>query len=159
MRLVREDIFTPVLSLLTVANDEEAIAFAAQCPYALGATLFSRDEAAAGSLAARLRVGGVIINDVIVPTADPRLPFGGRGRSGFGVTRGSEGLLEMTAPKVLSVRRGKARPHLDAPHAGDAALFTGYIRAAHGRGWRARWQGLTQILKSLKHRSNSTDHT
>ena len=159
MRLVREDIFAPVLSLLTVANDEEAIAFAAQCPYALSATLFSRDEAAARSLAARLRVGGVIINDVIVPTADPRLPFGGRGRSGFGVTRGSEGLLEMTAPKVLSVRRGKARPHLDAPHAGDAALFTGYIRAAHGRGWRARWQGLTQILNSLKHRSNSTDHT
>ena len=53
------------------------------------------------------------MNDVIVPTADPRLPFGGRKHSGFGVTRGAEGLLEMTVLKCVTVRRGRFRPHLD----------------------------------------------
>ena len=86
--LLREDIFAPLLTILTVADDDEAMAFANDCSYALGATIFTRDEMVAHSLAARLNVGGVIINDLIAPTADARLPFGGRKLSGFGLTRG-----------------------------------------------------------------------
>ena len=153
MRLVQEDIFAPVLSLITVADDDEALAFAAQCPYALGATIFSHDESAARSLAARVRAGVVVINDLIVPTADPRLPFGGRGRSGFGVTRGAQGLLEMTAPKVVSVRRGKSRRHFDQSQPGDAQLFAAYIQAAHSSGWRNRLAALKKLFHSLKQRS------
>jgi len=157
MPLVQEDIFAPVLSLITVANDDEALAFAAQCPFALGATIFSRDEFAARALANRVRAGIVIINDLIVPTADPRLPFGGRGRSGFGVTRGAEGLLEMTAPKVVTVRRGKSRRHFDEPQAGDAALFTAYIQAAHSSGWRQRLAAVKGLFYSLKQRSTKSN--
>jgi acyl-CoA reductase-like NAD-dependent aldehyde dehydrogenase len=157
MRLVQEDIFAPVLSLITVADDDEALAFAAQCPFALGATIFSRDETAARSLATRVRAGVVVINDLIVPTADPRLPFGGRGRSGFGVTRGAEGLLEMTAPKVVSVRSGKSRRHFDEPHPSDAELFTAYIQAAHTSGWRNRFAAFKKLFSALKKRSTKTD--
>jgi acyl-CoA reductase-like NAD-dependent aldehyde dehydrogenase len=157
MRLVQEDIFAPVLSLITVADDDEALAFAAQCPYALGATIFSRDESAARALAARVRAGVVIINDLIVPTADPRLPFGGRGRSGFGVTRGAEGLLEMTAPKVVTIRHGKSRPHFDESHPADAELFIAYIQAAHTRGWRNRLTALKKLFRSLKQRSTKSN--
>ena len=153
MRLAQEDIFAPVLSLITVADDDEALAFAAQCPFALGATIFSRDESAARSFAARVRAGMVVINDLIVPTADPRLPFGGRGRSGFGVTRGAEGLLEMTAPKVVTIRHGKSRRHFDQSHPADAALFTAYIQAAHTSGWRNRLVALKKLFHSLKQRS------
>ncbi len=159
MRLVQEDIFAPVLSLITVADDDEALAFAAQCPFALGATIFSRDEFATRSLAPHVRAGVVIINDLIVPTADPRLPFGGRGRSGFGVTRGAEGLLEMTVPKVVTVHRGKSRRHFDESHPADAALFTAYIQAAHGCGWRNRFAALKRLLRSLKQRSTKSQHT
>ena len=156
MQLVQEDIFAPVLSLITVANDDEALAFAAQCPYALGATIFSRDESVARAFAARIHAGIVIINDLIVPTADPRLPFGGRGRSGFGVTRGAEGLLEMTALKVVIVRRGQSRRHFDEPHPADAELFTAYIQAAHTDGWRNRWTACKKLFHSLKQRSIKT---
>ena len=62
-------------------------------------------------LAVRIRAGTVTINDLIAPTADPRLPFGGRGQSGYGVTRGAEGLLELTCVKTTSLRRGRLRPH------------------------------------------------
>ena len=156
MRLTRADIFAPVLSIISVADDEEALEIASQCPYALGATVFSRDEAGARALAARIRAGVVVINDLIMPTADPRLPFGGRGRSGFGVTRGAEGLREMTVPKVITRRGNQSHRHFDAPQAGDAELFTAYIQAAHTRGWRNRWSGFKKLLGALKQRSIQT---
>ena len=60
------------------------------------------------------------------------MPFGGVKTSGFGTTRGDEGLLEMTFPHVIAVRHGRAHPHFDEPASGDAQLFSAYIRAAHG---------------------------
>ena len=149
LRLFWEDIFAPVLSLMVVNDEPQALAFSAHSPYALGATIFSRDANAARELAARLRAGIVLINDLIVPTVDPRLPFGGRGRSGFGSTRGAEGLLEMTAVKVVSRRRGSWRPHFDPPVAEDAKIFSNYITTAHGSGWRSRAIALGQLLRWL----------
>ena len=97
-------------------------------PFALAASIFTRDESAARFLAARLNAGVVTINDLIIPTADARLPFGGRKRSGFGVTRGAEGLLELTTPKVVTVSRSKFRPAFEAPQPGDARLFQAYLK-------------------------------
>lgn len=150
--LLREDIFAPLLTILTVADDDEAIAFANDCPYALGATIFTRDEMVARSLATRLNVGGVIINDLITPTADARLPFGGRKLSGFGLTRGPEGLLEMTTTKVVTQRSGRWRPHYDVPRADDADFFCAYLNTAHGADWRVRFDGLRRIVRALLRR-------
>jgi aldehyde dehydrogenase (NAD+) len=110
-----------------------AVALVNAATHGLGASIFSRDLAKAGAIAAQLQTGFATINDLIVPTADPRMPFGGRRASGFGSTRGAEGLLEMTFPHVVAVRRGRKRPHFDPPAEGDAPLFAAYLRAAHGR--------------------------
>lgn len=133
------------LELIPVESPEAALQAAAESPYALGAAVFG-PEAEARALAARIRAGVVVVNDLIVPTADPRLPFGGRGWSGYGVTRGAEGLLSLTAVKAVSVRRGRWVPHLDPAHPEDARLFRGYLAAIHGgrlAGWidliRAAW--------------------
>jgi acyl-CoA reductase-like NAD-dependent aldehyde dehydrogenase len=160
-RLLREDIFAPVLALVTVSDDHEAVFRANDCPFALTASIFSRDESAARWLAARINAGAVTINDLIIPTADARLPFGGRGRSGFGVTRGAEGVLELTAPKVVTVSRGKFRPAFDLPQPGDEALFNAYLRLAHGRGLKSRWAALVSLIKTISHRtkSSSQDNT
>jgi len=152
MRITREDLFAPLLSLITVESDAEALSFDAQCPYSLGATIFTRDEAAGEALAGKVRAGVVIINDLIVPTADPRLPFGGRGRSGFGVTRGEEGLLEMTVPKVISLRRNRTHPHLAKSQEGDTELIASYIRAAHGGKWCGRVAAFLEICRSIRRR-------
>jgi acyl-CoA reductase-like NAD-dependent aldehyde dehydrogenase len=159
--LLREDIFAPVLALVTVADDHEAVFRANDCPFALTASIFSRDESAARLLAARINTGAVTINDLIIPTADARLPFSGRGRSGFGVTRGAEGLLELTAPKVVTVSRGKFRPAFDFPQPGDEALFNAYFRLAHGCGLKSRWAALVSLIRSIfrRPRSFSQDNT
>ncbi|MDQ6809352.1 MAG: aldehyde dehydrogenase family protein [Verrucomicrobiota bacterium] len=153
MRIAREDIFAPVLSLITVADDDEALRLSAQCPYSLGATIFSADERSARMMAAKVRAGSVIINDLIVPTADPRVPFGGRDRSGFGTTRGAEGLLEMTVAKVVSLRRRKSHRHFETAQPGDAEMFAAYIQAAHGSGLQQRLRGLGQLLRTMMKRS------
>jgi acyl-CoA reductase-like NAD-dependent aldehyde dehydrogenase len=147
MRLLHEDVFAPVMSLVTVDDDHEAVEMARHCPYALGATIFSRDEFLARELAERVNAGVVIINDVIVPSADPRVPFGGRQRSGFGVTRGAEGLLEMTIPKVVAVRRSRFLPHLDAPNGDNDVLFQNYLLAAHGSGLAVRWRAAKALAR------------
>jgi acyl-CoA reductase-like NAD-dependent aldehyde dehydrogenase len=128
--LLSEDVFAPVLSIVPVADEQAALSAASICPYALGAAIFG-PPAAARRLAGRVRAGSVVINDLIVPTADPRLPFGGRGESGFGLTRGAEGLLEMTVCKTILLRRGRFRPHLEA-RADDAGALTALIGALHG---------------------------
>ena len=89
------------------------------------------------------------INDLIVPTADPRLPFGGRGESGYGVTRGAEGLLDLTAVKAVSVRRGSWLPHLDERRPGDEELFQAWLAAAHGDGVAARVRGAVRLVKAM----------
>jgi Aldehyde dehydrogenase family len=104
---------------------------AAASPFSLGATIFGPRHAAT-ELAKRVSAGCIVINDMIVPTADPRLPFGGRRRSGFGVTRGAEGLLAMTVVKTIVVRRGLFRPHLLPIEVNDAHLFANLIRSLHG---------------------------
>jgi acyl-CoA reductase-like NAD-dependent aldehyde dehydrogenase len=152
--LLREDVFAPVLSLITVGNDEEALALNDACPYALGASIFSRAETTAHSLATRIHAGGVVINDMIAPTADPRLPFGGRGRSGFGVTRGAEGLLEMTTTKVITWNRARWRPHLDEASMGDAGLFQAFLEFTYGP-WRGRWSALRRLIQTGRQRMKS----
>jgi len=144
MALLQHDVFAPWLALIPVANPEAALAAAADCPYALGASVFG-PTAAAQAMARRVFAGSVCVNDLIVPTADPRLPFGGRGRSGFGSTRGAEGLLGMTVAKTISERRTRFRPHLALPTERNAAQFAGLTTLLHG-GWRTRWNAFRGMV-------------
>jgi aldehyde dehydrogenase (NAD+) len=121
----------------------------------LGATVFGRRRGAE-ALAAKVRAGCVVVNDMIVPTADPRLPFGGRGRSGFGVTRGLEGLLAMTTIKAIAVRRGRWLPHLERPHPDDARLMADYLRMAHGGSWRERIAAAVDLMRTALTRRRKT---
>ena len=81
-------------------------------------------------------------------------PFGGVRASGFGVTRGEEGLLEMTSPHVVAVRHGTSRPHFDEPRAGDEQIFSSYILAAHGRG-RQRLGAVRDLVDALLERTRN----
>jgi acyl-CoA reductase-like NAD-dependent aldehyde dehydrogenase len=123
----------PRLLIERVRDEATAVLRANAADFALGASIFSRDVARARSLAARIKTGFVLINDLIAPTADPRMPFGGIKASGFGTTRGDEGLLEMTFPHVVAVRSGNSYRHFGESDADDAKIFSSYIRAVHGR--------------------------
>ncbi len=148
-RLWREAIFGPMVATLRVKDDEESIRTINDCPYALGASIFSANEVLARSVAIRLRVGFITVNDVIVPAGDPRIPISGRGRSGFGATRGREGLLDLTVPKVVALRRGRFRPHLAALTEEDAELLYGYLKLTNAGNLQCRASALAFLARRL----------
>jgi aldehyde dehydrogenase (NAD+) len=136
---------------MRAADEGEALAACAACAYALSAAVFGPEKDAL-ELASKVRAGGVLINDVIVPTVDPRIPFGGRGRSGFGVTRGAEGLLAMTVPRTVQVRRGwsfgiSGRGY-EPTGEGHAELFEGIAQMLHGGRLQVRWAGLVRSVQA-----------
>jgi acyl-CoA reductase-like NAD-dependent aldehyde dehydrogenase len=155
MAITRSDIFAPVLSLLEVESMLHVPDAYAQCDYALTLSIFcGRHEMQKARMVARkLKAGTVLVNDVIAPTADPRVPFGGRGASGYGVTRGAEGLLEMTAVKTLLIRRRGAMRHLDTTTDADLPMFTALIGALHGGSWSQRWGSLRALISSARKNS------
>jgi acyl-CoA reductase-like NAD-dependent aldehyde dehydrogenase len=150
MAICQEASFAPLLAVLPFDTLAEALQMDAQCPYGLGASIFTSHPTRAAGLAEGLRVGSVAINDVIVPTAHPATPLGGRRESGWGVTQGAEGLLEMTVPQVVSIRGGKYRPHYEAINGAPPLSvdgFRGLLQWSHGATLRERLGGLWCLLR------------
>jgi hypothetical protein len=96
----------------------------------------------------------VAINDTIVSTAHPATPFGGRGDSGWGVTQGAEGLLEMTVPQVVSVRGGRFRPHYELAMGQGAErqteLLRGLLESGHAPTLGQRLRGWWRLLRGVR---------
>jgi len=152
MSITRSEFFAPVLALIEVGSMLQVPELYAQCPYGLAVSIFcdKKNEKKARVLAGLLKAGTVLINDVIAPTADPRVPFGGRGDSGYGVTRGAEGLLEMTAVKTLLMRRCGSMRHLDATSDDDAATVGALIGTVHGGDLSTRWNAVKRVFTSAR---------
>lgn len=143
--LLREDKFGALAVLYVCENDDEALELAHGCPLALGASLFGPLDWAE-RLAHRVPGHMVSLNDLIVTAADPRVPFGGSGRSGFGRMRGREGLLEMTATRAVSTRKGGTTDHLRPPGAADDAIIEQFLLLAHAAGWPSKAKALARMV-------------
>ena len=154
MRIAQADLFAPVLSILRADDAEAAIAAHNACPYSLTAAIFGPPRAAE-ALAARLHAGTVLINDLIIPTADPRASFGGRGQSGFGVTRGREGLLSLTTPKTIlrqaDLSRSRSRRAYQQTGPAHLPFFASFAQALHAGSWRARLEGAKKLVRAAGH--------
>lgn len=150
-----ESSFAPILSVLPFDSLDDLTQKYAASAYGLSGAVFGTDRRAALEVAERISAGSVVINDVIVPAANPATPFGGRGASGWNVTQGEEGLLAMTVPQAVSIRRGRFRPHVDAALTGDPAavdIMTGLLKLSHAPRWRDRWHGLRQLIRGARRR-------
>ena len=156
MDIASADIFEPITSIISYTSVDEALAMNDQCPYALGATVFGAENSETDELVRRVNAGCVVVNDMIVPTADPRVPFGGRGKSGFGVTRGTVGLEEMTQLKAIVRQRASWLPYLDEPTSVDAEVLTKLIQTFHAPGLLVRAKNSIGLLRAAlaqrKHR-------
>jgi succinate-semialdehyde dehydrogenase/glutarate-semialdehyde dehydrogenase len=104
--LAREETFGPVAAVLSVRDEEEAIAVANDSPYGLSSSLWTEDLDRARRLSRRVEAGAVFVN---LPSAsDPRMPFGGIKRSGWGRELGPWGIREFVNVQAVSIgpRRG-----------------------------------------------------
>ncbi|WP_144057877.1 aldehyde dehydrogenase family protein [Novipirellula maiorica] len=139
------DLFAPVTSIIRVSKIQDAVDAINGNRYRLAASVFGSDREAV-AMASQLDVGSVTINDLIAPTADPRVPFGGRGNSGFGVTRGDEGLLAMTVARVISRRRGRFAAHLLPRSKTTRQKMPVLLQLLHAKGWGDRFRALRRLI-------------
>jgi aldehyde dehydrogenase (NAD+) len=98
MTIAREEIFGPVLAVMSYDDEEEAIEIANGTPYGLSAGVWSGDPDRAERVAKRLRSGQVKINGA---ASNPTAPFGGYKQSGVGRELGVQGLEEYLETKAL----------------------------------------------------------
>ncbi|MDW8362653.1 MAG: aldehyde dehydrogenase family protein [Myxococcales bacterium] len=105
MRVMREEIFGPVVPVMKVRDEEEAVRLANDSELGLMAYVFTKDRERGRRLAERVRAGVVMVNDVLSDAAVPETPFGGVRNSGFGRVGGEEGLREMCEVRVVSYDR------------------------------------------------------
>lgn len=102
MAVMREETFGPLIAIRRVKDVEEAIRLTNASAYGLTASLWTRDVARGRRLLTRLEVGDAALNDHGTSTGYAEVGWGGRKASGYGKTRGAEGLREMVVWQHIS---------------------------------------------------------
>ena len=102
MPVFTEEIFGPVASVMTVRSVHRAIEIANNSRYALGASIWTSNIDRALRLARQIEAGAVFINEMV--KSDPRLPFGGIKKSGYGRELSAYGIKEFVNTKTIVVK-------------------------------------------------------
>jgi acyl-CoA reductase-like NAD-dependent aldehyde dehydrogenase len=121
MRIAREEIFGPVLTVIPYSGEDQAVAIANDSDYGLAGSVFTEDTERGLGVAARILTGTFGVNQGY--TMDPFAPFGGVKGSGYGRELGREGIDGYTDTKSISVAGGHNPTSVAAKHnpAGAAA--------------------------------------
>ncbi|HDI1148992.1 TPA: aldehyde dehydrogenase [Staphylococcus aureus] len=127
--IMQEEIFGPILPILTYQSLDEAIAFIHQRPKPLSLYLFSEDENATQRVINDLSFGGGAINDTLMHLANPKLPFGGVGASGMGRYHGKYSFDTFTHEKsyIFKSTRLESGVHLP-PYKGKFKYIKAFFK-------------------------------
>ncbi len=120
MLVMQEETFGPILPIVRVKDEEEAIRLANDSSYGLAANVWTRDDAKAMAIARRIESGSVCINDCAVTYGALEAPFGGRKSSGVGQVNGEAGLRGYCfATPVVFDRFGPKEEQVWYPYTAD----------------------------------------
>ena len=120
--VMQEEIFGPILPILTYKNLETAMQTVVEGEKPLSAYLFSNDAKEQELFTEKLSFGGGCINDTLMHLSNDRLPFGGVGNSGIGHYHGKFGFEAFSHQKAILKKSNYLEPELKYPPYSDAKL-------------------------------------
>ncbi|MEZ7927366.1 aldehyde dehydrogenase family protein, partial [Cloacibacterium sp.] len=120
--VMQEEIFGPILPILTYKNLETAMQTVVEGEKPLSAYLFSNDTKEQELFTEKLSFGGGCINDTLMHLSNDRLPFGGVGNSGIGHYHGKFGFIAFSHQKAILKKSNYLEPELKYPPYSDAKL-------------------------------------
>jgi acyl-CoA reductase-like NAD-dependent aldehyde dehydrogenase len=107
MKIMREETFGPVVSIMKFTTEDEVVKLANDSVYGLNASVWTKDKAKALRVSRAVITGGVSINNALMVQANFNLPYGGVKQSGFGRYHGSYGLHTFSNIKAVIIEKGK----------------------------------------------------
>ena len=150
MPIMAGEIFGPVVGVMPVADDGEAVRIANSSNYGLTGSVWSRNPRHARELARRINAGAVMINDHLMSHGLAETPWGGFGDSGLGKTHGEAGFREMLKTQVVveDILPGARRnlwwqPYSERTYRGLRAI----VDLAGGTSLAARLAALPRVLR------------
>lgn len=152
MRVLHEETFGPLLPVVKVADEEEAIRLANHSDFGLSASVWSGNAARGRRVAARLEAGTVAVNDVTIVAGMSNVPHGGVKASGLGRSHGEQGLMECVEPRTIVTDRWSASRQLwwfryGPTHIADAEAV---IEAMHGASLGVRLRATLRLLGLMR---------
>eukprot|EP00891_Asterochloris_glomerata_P005424 jgi/Astpho2/5424/e_gw1.00076.56.1_t len=153
MRIWREEVFGPVLVVVEVKSDEEAISLANNCDFGLGSSVWSCNRSRAIAIAGELQAGMTSINDFAATYMCQSLPFGGVKHSGFDRFAGIEGLRGMCVAKAVCEDRWPWLIRTDIPpllqyplSTRSFAFVSGLIDLFYAPAWSTSLKGVRKVI-------------
>ena len=150
-RVLTEETFGPLMTVIRVRDADEAVARANASDFGLSASVWADDAARAGQIANRLACGTVAINDVLCTAGIPELPHSGVKQSGIGATHGMDGLRDCVRTKGIAADRfagirqswwfGYSPTHRTGVDA--------FMRLAHSRRFAERIAAIPEVLRLI----------
>jgi acyl-CoA reductase-like NAD-dependent aldehyde dehydrogenase len=156
MDIVREETFGPVMTIIKVRDEEEAIRLANDTPYGLGSSLFTKSARRAERIQARISAGMTVVNDYGIAYMMQSAPFGGVRISGFGKINGREGLRACCLEKTVVTDRVPIRKGMSfyPIQKSTYPMLEGAVGVLYGGGMvrkaRAAWQLGRSLLALAK---------
>ena len=157
MEIYREETFGPVLPVIRVADEDEAVRLANDHKYGLTASVWTRSARRGLALASRVEAGHVNVNDLVASVGNPALPFGGVKASGFGRYHGDEGLLTFCHQRAIMAQRAwMPREPYWFPYRGKYAEALPIFRALLRR---RLYRALGPLLRLLRGDASNSEDT
>ncbi len=149
MTIMRDETFGPVVGVMAVADEDEAVALANDSHLGLTGSVWSKNRRRAEAVGRRIQAGAITINDHLMSHGLPAAPWGGFKESGIGRTHGRLGFDEMTEPQVIvrDLLPGVKKNlwwHPYSPRVYQGLL--GALQGFYGRGPGRRLRGLLRAM-------------